>query len=68
MLLLPLIMVMTMKVNELTVEIQAKLTVDKATAEGCLKMVEIYLNNNSNMNIQLDYLETGERQLKFIGG
>lgn len=68
MLLSLLIMVMMMKVDELTVEVKAKLTVDKATAEGCLKMVEIYLNNNSNMNIQLDCLETGERQLKFIGG
>ena len=34
-----------MKVNELTVEVKAKMTVDKRTAEGCLHLVEMFVND-----------------------
>ena len=34
-----------MKANELTVEVKAKMTVDKRTAEGCLHLVEMFVND-----------------------
>ena len=46
----------------LEVEVKAKMTVDRATAETCLKMVELYVNNNG-VNVMVDKLENGE--LKF---
>ena len=48
--------------EDLTLEVKAKLVVDKATAEACLKMVELYVNNNG-VNVMVDKLESGE--LKF---
>ena len=46
----------------LTIAVKAKLTVDRATAEACLKMVELYVNSNG-VNVMVDKLESGE--LKF---
>ena len=37
-------------------------TLDRATAEACLKMVELYVNSNG-VNVMVDKLESGE--LKF---
>lgn len=34
-----------MKANELTVEVKAKMTVDKRTAEDCLHLVEMFVND-----------------------
>lgn len=48
--------------EDLTLEVKAKLTVDRATAEACLKMVELYVNSNG-VNVMVDRLGTGE--LKF---
>ena len=48
--------------KDLTFEVKAKLTVDRATAEACLKMVELYVNGNG-VNVVVDRLENGE--LKF---
>ena len=48
--------------EDLTFEVKAKLTVDRSTAEACLKMVELYVNNNG-ANVMVDRLENGE--LKF---
>ena len=48
--------------EDLTFEVKAKLTVDRSTAEACLKMVELYVNNNGT-NVMADKLENGE--LKF---
>ena len=48
--------------EDLTLEVKAKLTVDRATAEACLKMVELYVNS-SGVNVMADRLENGE--LKF---
>ena len=50
------------KAEDLTIEVKAKLTVDKATAEACLKMVELYVNANS-VNLMADKSKDGE--LKF---
>ena len=35
-----------MKAEEITVEVNAKLDVSRSTAEGCLKLVEIYMNEH----------------------
>lgn len=43
-------------------EVKAKMTVDRATAEACLKMVELYVNS-SGVKVMVDRLENGE--LKF---
>ena len=48
--------------DNVVVEVKAKMTVDRATAEACLKMVELYVNNNG-ANVMVDRLENGE--LKF---
>ena len=48
--------------EDLTFEVKAKFAVDRATAEACLKMVELYVNSNS-VNVMVDRLENGE--LKF---
>ena len=48
--------------EDLTLEVKAKLTVDRATAEACLKMVELYVNSNP-INLMADKSEDGE--LKF---
>lgn len=36
-----------MKLDELTVTVNAKFTVDRLTAEGCAKLLSIYLNENA---------------------
>ena len=48
--------------ENVVVEVKAKMTVDRATAEACLKMVELYVNS-SGVNVMVDKLESGE--LKF---
>ena len=48
--------------EDLTLEVKAKLAVDRATAEACLKMVELYVNSNG-VNVMVDRLGNGE--LKF---
>ena len=34
-----------MKAEDLTIEVKAKMTVDKRTAEGCLHLVEMFVND-----------------------
>ena len=48
--------------ENVVVEVKAKMTVDRSTAEACLKMVELYVNS-SGINVMADRLENGE--LKF---
>ena len=36
-----------MKANEVTIEVKANLSISKETAETCLKLVEMYINQNS---------------------
>lgn len=52
------------KLEELTFEVKAKMTVDKATAEACLKMVELYVNSNG-INLMADKSENGEVQFYY---
>ena len=53
---------MAKALENVVVEVKAKMTVDRATAEACLKMVELYVNSNC-VNVMVDKLESGE--LKF---
>ena len=48
--------------ENVVVEVKAKMTVDRPTAEACLKMVELYVNSNP-VNLMADKSENGE--LKF---
>lgn len=48
-----------MKAEELTVEVKAKLDVSRSTAEACLKMVEIYVNEHPNIRIIAEKKEDG---------
>ena len=50
--------------EDLTIEVKAKLNVDRATAENCLKMVELYVNS-SGVNVMVDRLENGEVQFYY---
>lgn len=50
--------------EDLTFEVKAKLTVDRATAEACLKMVELYVNSNP-VNLMADKSENGEVQFYY---
>ena len=53
---------MAKALENVVVEVKAKMTVDRATAEACLKMVELYVNS-SGVKVMVDRLENGE--LKF---
>ena len=50
---------MAKALENVVVEVKAKMTVDRATAEACLKMVELYVNSNG-VNVMVDKLESGE--------
>ena len=50
--------------EDLVLEVKAKLAVDRATAEACLKMVELYVNANS-VNLMADKSEDGEVQFYY---
>lgn len=50
--------------ENVVVEVKAKMTVDRGTAEACLKMVELYVNSNS-VNLVCDKSENGEVQFRY---
>ena len=50
--------------ENVVVEVKAKMTVDRATAEACLKMVELYVNSNP-VNLVADKSENGEVQFYY---
>ena len=55
---------MAKALENVVVEVKAKMTVDKATAEACLKMVELYVNSNP-VNLMGDKAENGEVQFYY---
>lgn len=57
-----------MKADEITIEVNAKLDVSKSTAEGCLKLVEIYVNNHPNIKILATKNEEGTESYYFEEG
>lgn len=52
-------------VDSLTVNVKAKLDVDRNTAEGCLKLVEIFLNNHNDLVVQGTKNEDGTESYTF---
>lgn len=50
--------------DNVVVEVKAKMSVDRATAEACLKMVELYVNSNP-VNLVADKSENGEVQFRY---
>ena len=50
--------------ENVVVEVKAKMTVDRATAEACLKMVELYVNSNA-VHLMADKSENGEVQFRY---
>ena len=55
---------MAKALENVVVEVKAKMTVDRATAEACLKMVELYVNSNG-INLMADKSENGEVQFYY---
>ena len=56
--------VMAKVAEDLTIEVKAKLAVDRTTAEACLKMVELYVNSNG-VNLVSERLNNGEFKLYY---
>ena len=54
-----------MKVDELTIEVKAGINIDRKTAETCLKLVELYVNNTGNV-IVAHREENGTLTFSFI--
>jgi hypothetical protein len=52
------------KISDMTVEVKAKLEVDRRTAETCLRLVEIFCNANS-VRITARRMENGEHEYYF---
>lgn len=50
--------------NELTVDVKANLSVDRRTAETCLRLVEIFCNDNG-VDIVGHFAENGEVRFDF---
>lgn len=53
------------RIDIATVEVKANVTVDKATAETCLKLVEMYVNQ-SRTNILGHTKEDGSVSFEFV--
>ena len=53
-----------MKAEELTIEVKAKMTVDKRTAECCLHLVEMFVND-TGAKIIVDTDASGEMRFHY---
>lgn len=51
--------------TSINVEVKAKLTVDDSTASACLKLLEIYLNDNRYIGIAETIKLDGSKELRF---
>lgn len=52
------------KISEITIDVKANLNVDRRTAETCLKLVEIFCNQNG-VDIVGHHGENGEITMEF---
>lgn len=43
--------------NSIEIKIEPKIVVSKETAEGCLKIVEMWVNAEANRGIETDYID-----------
>ena len=53
------------KVADLTIDVKAKLTVDRETAEGCLRMLEWYANDHNELVLMGDRDNDGKIHFYF---
>ncbi|MCD7724304.1 MAG: hypothetical protein LUI12_01905 [Clostridiales bacterium] len=53
-----------MRADEIMIEMKAQLTVDRETAETCLKLVEMYTNQNPVL-VMVQREETGKLKYTF---
>ena len=53
-------------IGEVTINVDCKLNVTDDTAETCLKLVEIYLNNNDHLFIDKGKRDDGSIVLQFV--
>lgn len=51
--------------QHIEIPINVKMVVDESTAQGCLKIVEIYLNNNVDLHLKAVRKLTGEVELSY---
>lgn len=49
-----------------TITIEAKLDVSRETAEDCLRLVEIYMNNHPDENIEVTRREDGRERYRLV--
>lgn len=56
-----------MNIPELTIDVKAKVTVDRKTAEACLRLVEMYMNDTCNF-IECSRTTDGDVSLRFREG
>ena len=50
--------------KKISIELEGKIVFDQNTAELCLKVVEVYMNQN-HIDIQADEDESGKLSLRF---
>lgn len=53
--------------DNITVNVNAKLAVDRSTADGCLKLLEIYMNDNRDLRIAVTRLDDGTEEYTIVG-
>lgn len=51
---------------KLTMDIPINFDIDRSTAEACLKIVEIYMNRHSYLDIVGDRVEDGTLKFTFV--
>lgn len=54
-----------MKIDDITVKVKAKLDVDEGTANACLKLVEIFCNENNLIVARRDHSD-GTHEYEFV--
>lgn len=54
-----------MKLQELAVNVNCDLTVSKETAEACLKLVELFVNSQNNLDVYGHRNDDGSLSLFF---
>lgn len=55
-----------MKMQEITVDVGVKMNVDESTANACLKIVEMYLNQNENKRLAKWMYDDGDICLELV--
>lgn len=54
-----------MKADEITIDVKANLSVDRNTAEACLRLVQIYVNAHPEIHIMALKNDAGETEFLY---